>query len=70
MGFGKAMKKVQNAGLSWKRSRKVGSGPLPLLGLVTSELQASSYLSVCQPYSQGLNPYRKTGLILGSWRWF
>ena len=66
----KVMKKVRNAGLSWKRSRNVGSGPPPLLDPVTSMAQASSYLSVCQPNSQGLNPYRKTGLILGSWRWF
>ena len=62
----KVMKKVWNAGLSWKRSRNVGSGPTPLLDPVTSMGQASSYLSVCQPNSQGLNPYRKTGLILGS----
>ena len=65
-GFGKVTKKVQNAGLSWKRSRNVGSGPPPRLDPVTSVVQASSYLSVCQPNSQGLNPYRKTGLILGS----
>lgn len=68
-GFGKVMKKERNARFPGKE-RNVGSGPPPLLDPVTSVVQASSYLSVCQPNSQGLNPYRKTGLILGSWRWF